>query len=59
MDGFPGDMTAEDIEKKLMDDLKAQLASASGDRQIVIDAATAAMLLQKLGGDEPTTEPPA
>jgi hypothetical protein len=52
MNGFPGDMTAEDIEKKLMDDLKAQLASAAGNQQIIIDAATAAMLLKKIGGDE-------
>ncbi len=54
---YPGDMSDEDIKKKLATDIRGHLAAcATGERQVTIDPATAAMLLELLPEPEPEDE---
>ena len=56
MVGIPGDATQEDIEKKALRELKGQLVGISTERTVIIDATTAALLLEKLPSDEELEE---
>lgn len=54
---YPGDMTEEDIKKKLATDIRGHLAGCTvAERQITIDPATAAMLLELLPEEEKEEE---
>lgn len=53
---IPGNATAEEIEKRAMRELKGQLVGITTDRMVMIDAATARLLVDKLPSDEELEE---
>ena len=55
---YPGDATEEDIKNQLHRDLRGQLTGVTGTdtRQVTVDAATAALLLELLPEPPPEEE---
>jgi hypothetical protein len=49
---YHGDATAEDIKKQVTANLRGQLAGITTERQVTIDAAGAALLLELLPEEE-------
>lgn len=52
MADYHGDATAEDIKKQVTTSLRSQLAGITSERQITVDAAGAALLLELLPEEE-------
>lgn len=52
MADYHGDATAEDIKKQVTASLRGQLAGITSERQITVDAAGAALLLDLLPEEE-------
>jgi hypothetical protein len=53
---YHGDATGEDIKKQVTTNLRGQLAGISTERQVTIDAAGAALLLELLPEEEKAKE---
>lgn len=56
MAGIPGDATKEDTDRRLLREFKAQIAGIGTDRTVTVDAATAALVAERLPSDEELEE---
>ena len=55
-EGYPSELTADEIKNQSLKDLRAQLAGATTDRVVTINPATAAVLLELLPEPEEDEE---
>ena len=55
-DGYPSEMTADEIKNQSLKDLRAQIAGATTDRVVTINPATAALLCELLPEPEEEEE---
>ena len=56
VEGYPSEMTADEIKNQSLKELRAQLAGATTDRVVTINPAMAAVLLELLPEPEEDEE---